>query len=282
VKVALSGDGGDEAFGGYARYAHDLREAALRAWLPRALRRSVLQPLARVWPKADWLPRGLRLKTALTNLGLDNADAYANTLTMCRLPLRRRLLHGDVRAALNGHRPEQRVVNGYGAAVNDPLRGMISADVEMLLPDDFLTKVDRASMSVGLEVRPPLVDHELLELAARMPSELKVRGGETKWLFKRVCRKFLPPEVVDRPKQGFDVPVDDWLRGPLREQFHAFVLNANSPAAAYIDQRVAAELYESHRRRTSRQGTLLWALLVLGCWSARYLKQEAVAPTAAR
>lgn len=270
VKVVLSGDGGDEAFGGYARYAHDLREANLRSRLPASLRKRVLGPLSKFWPKADWLPRPLRLKTALANLSLNDAEAYANTISMCRQPLRRNLLHGDVRGRLNGHTPEMRIVRGFGDIDCDPLRGMIAADVDMLLPDDFLTKVDRASMAVGLEVRPPLVDHEFLELTARMPSSLKVRGGETKWLFKQICDGWLPADVVRRPKQGFDIPVDDWLRGPLREQFHESVLNANAPVASYIDQDVAAELYEAHRRRTARHGNLLWALMVLGRWMSRY------------
>jgi len=270
VKVVLSGDGGDEAFGGYARYAHDLREAAWRARMPAALRRGVLGPLSRLWPKADWLPRGLRLKTALANLSLDDAEAYANTLAICRPPLRRRLMHGDVRAQLNGHRPEGRIARAFGAASGDPLRGMISADVDVLLPDDFLTKVDRASMAVGLEVRPPLVDHEFLELAARAPSAIKVRNGETKWLFKQICDGWLPPEVVRRPKQGFDLPVDQWLRGPLGEQFREGVLNPRSALASYIDQRAARRLYDAHCRRTGRHGAVLWALLVLGAWMPRY------------
>src|SRR5262249_24198657 len=126
VKVALSGDGGDEAFGGYARYAHDLQEAALRRALPAWFRRLALGPLGRVWPKADWLPRPLRAKTPLTNLSLDDGAAYANTLTICRMPLRRRLLSGDVRGQLNGHRPEAIVRSAHAEApVGDALGGMI-------------------------------------------------------------------------------------------------------------------------------------------------------------
>jgi asparagine synthase (glutamine-hydrolysing) len=274
VKVVLSGDGGDEAFGGYARYAHDLKEASVRAWLPGAVRRGLLGPLSRAWPKADWLPRPLRIKTALTNLSLDAAAAYANTLSINRQPLRRSLLHSDVLDGLNGHRPEHRVINIFGRHAGDPLRRMISADIEMLLPDDFLTKVDRASMAVGLEVRPPLVDHEFMEFAARIPSSLKIRNGETKWLFKQICNGWLPDAVVHRPKQGFDIPVDDWLRGPLRDIFEANVLTPTASVAALIDQKCVRKLYEGHLRRIGRYGNILWALLVLGAWSEEYLHDQ--------
>jgi asparagine synthase (glutamine-hydrolysing) len=271
VKVALSGDGGDEAFGGYTRYAHDLREAAARSRLPIVVRRRLLGPLSRVFPKLDWLPRRMRLKTVLTNLSLAPAQAYANTISICRRPLRRELLHGDVRLQLDGHLPEARIVEGFGPSDDDPLGGMISADVDMLLPDDFLTKVDRASMSVGLEVRPPLVDHEFLELTAQVPSSLKVRNGETKWLFKQICSGWLPNEVVHRPKQGFDIPVDDWLRGPLRDMFEAHVLSPAAQLSQLIDAKRAASVYDKHRRRTGHYGNILWSLLVLGAWADRYL-----------
>lgn len=271
VKVVLSGDGGDEAFGGYARYAHDLQEARLRALLPAKIRRALLGRLSRAWPKADWLPRRLRLKTALTNLSLDGAEAYANTISTCRLPLRRALLSAEVRNQLNGRCPTDQVAAAYRSGPGDPLAGMITADVNMLLPDDFLTKVDRATMAIGLESRPPLVDHEFLELTARIPSSFKVRGGETKWIFKQMCDGWLPDGVVHRRKQGFDIPVDDWLRGPLREAFESNVLSGSSLVGELIDQPLARQLYENHLARRSRNGNILWSLLVLGAWSNRYL-----------
>ncbi len=277
VKVVISGDGGDEAFGGYARYAHDLREAALRRRLPGWLRRGLLGPLARLWPKADWLPRPLRLKTAMTNLSLGAADAYANTLAVCRRPLRHWLLNPDLAAALAGYRPEEAVIAPFGTAPRgDALAGMIAADVGTLLPDDFLVKVDRASMSVGLEVRPPLVDHELLEFAAAIPSELKVRGGCTKWLFKKAFEHQLPEGLSWRTKQGFDVPVDAWLRGPLREVFEESVLRSGARIEPLVERSTAARLYRDHRRGIGRHGPVLWSLLVLARWAEAFLGGEGV------
>jgi asparagine synthase (glutamine-hydrolysing) len=272
VKVVLSGDGGDEAFGGYARYAHDLKEAALRRCLPAWFRRLALGPLAQVWPKADWMPRPLRAKTLLTNLSLDAGAAYANTLTMCRPPLRRQLLAAHVQAQLNGHQPERLIRQYHSTApAQDPLGGMIAADVGTILPDDFLVKVDRASMAHGLEARPPLLDHELLELAAQIPSEWKVRKGQTKWIFKQVCRRELPAGVIDRPKHGFEMPIDAWLRGPLRAMFESVVLGSQTRVVDLVDQATARKLYRAHQRGTGRHGAVLWSLLVLARWAERYL-----------
>lgn len=275
VKVALSGDGGDELFGGYARYPHDLNEARMRRALPGWFRRRALSPLASAWPATDRLPRPLRAKTRLTNLALDAADAYANTMMVCRPPLRRRLLHADVAATLNGHSAEHLVRNAYAAsAPDDPLGGMIAADMATVLPDDFLVKVDRASMAHGLEVRPPFLDHELLELAARMPSNCKVRHGETKWILKRICRGRLPDRTINRPKQGFDIPLDAWLRGPLRDIFESTVLSPRSSLAAMVDLNMAKMLHEQHCAGSSRHGKTLWGLLVLANWSERYLASQ--------
>jgi asparagine synthase (glutamine-hydrolysing) len=281
VKVVLSGDGGDEAFGGYARYAHDLREDAVRRRLPGSLRRRLLGPLGRIWPKADWLPRPLRAKTTLTNLAVDAASAYANTLAQCRPPLRRQLLAPDVARSLNGHRPEDLVRAGFsGGPPGDVLAGMLSADVETTLPDDFLVKVDRASMANGLEVRPPLLDHELLELAARIPSRWKVHHGETKWILKQTFRSALPAEILSRPKHGFEVPIDAWLRGPLRPMFEDCVLGSTSGAVgAFLNVKAIRGLYRSHNRGTGRYGAVLWSALVLARWADRYRKPDgATAP----
>jgi asparagine synthase (glutamine-hydrolysing) len=272
VKVVLSGDGGDEAFGGYGRYSHDLLEAAWRDALPSWFRRGVLGPLAAIWPKADWLPQRLRAKTLLTNLSLDAEAAYANTLSLCRPPLRRQLLAPDVVAELGGHEAEKIIKTHYlDAPHHDPLGGMISADIATLLPDDFLVKVDRASMAHGLEVRPPLLDHELLELAARIPSKWKVRHGITKWIFKKTYEPFLPADVVWRPKHGFEVPVDAWLRGPLRDMFEATVLGSGAKVGRFLNQAKVREIFQSHGTGTSRHGNVLWSLLFLVRWADRYL-----------
>jgi asparagine synthase (glutamine-hydrolysing) len=273
VKVVLSGDGGDEAFGGYARYAHDLWEATLRRRLPGWLRQVIVGPAARIWPTADWLPRPLRGKSLLTNLALDEAAAYANTISTCRRPLRRQLLSNDLLWQLNGHQPERLIADAYQYGA-DPLSGMIAADAASLLPDDYLVKVDRASMAFGLEVRPPLLDRELLELTARIPSRFKIYRGETKWIFKQACGDLLPPSLLTRKKQGFEAPVDVWLRGPLRELFHDVVLSGSGPASSWLNLQTVRNLVEQHQSGRRRHGQTLWSLIVLARWSELFMRDE--------
>ena len=278
VKVVVSGDGGDEAFGGYSRYAHDLMESRVRSVLPSFVRSTMLPGLAGCWPKSDWLPRVLRAKNTLHNLSLTPAEAYANTLSLARLPIRRRILSDDVVRRLEGYRPERHVLGHYPSSHNsDALANMLRADIGMMLPDDFLTKVDRASMSCGLEVRPPLVDHELLELTARMPSSLKIRGSETKWIFKDIYRDRLPRDITKRSKRGFEIPIDSWLRGPLRDVFEDTVFSSNSQAGDYLDRKEVKRLYRDHRSHISRHGNTLWAILVFAKWAETYIPQATTA-----
>jgi asparagine synthase (glutamine-hydrolysing) len=181
-------------------------------------------------------------------------------------------LAADVAAALDGHRPEYSIAAHYAAGPpGDPLGCMITADVNTLLPDDFLTKVDRASMAFGLEVRPPLVDHELLELAGRIPSTLKIHQGQTKWLLKKTYEDDLPNGLAWRKKHGFDLPIDPWLRGPLREVFEADVLGPNAAVRELVDRPAAERMYRRHVAGLGRHGNVLWSLLILAHWAERYL-----------
>ena len=278
VKVALSGDGGDEAFGGYSRYAGDAREAALRRLVPAAVQRLALAPAARRWPQADWLPRPLRAKNLLTNLSLEPGPAYANTLAMCRLPLRRQLLAPDVVSALNGSDPDRAIADSYRAAAHDgPVAAMIAADIAVRLPDDYLVKLDRTSMACGLEVRPPFLDHELLELTARIPPAFKVRRGVTKWILKQSYGARLPAAIANRPKQGFEIPIHSWFRGPLRPMFESMVLDTGSPVAGLLNQRTVRQVFDAHLSGRARNGHVLWTLLMLSRWSDRYLGRGVVA-----
>jgi asparagine synthase (glutamine-hydrolysing) len=126
-------------------------------------------------------------------------------------------------------------------------------------------------MACGLEVRPPLLDHELLELAARIPSDLKVRRGETKWIFKQAYRETLGDELIYRKKHGFDMPIDAWLRGPLRDMFESAVLEPQTRVAGLVHQETVRKIYRAHLSGIGRHGGVLWSLLVLARWAERYL-----------
>ncbi|MBL8187822.1 MAG: asparagine synthase (glutamine-hydrolyzing), partial [Acidobacteria bacterium] len=180
VTVALSGDGGDENFVGYRRYAFDALENRVRAIAPVP---SLFAALAAMYPKADWLPQPLRAKATLRNLSLDPARAYFSSVYGAAASVRDALLGGDVRTQLGDYDPFQVFAEHYNKPLtDDPIVRAQYADIKLYLPDDILTKVDRASMAVSLEVRCPLLDHRLMELAARIPSSLKLKGREGKYI----------------------------------------------------------------------------------------------------
>jgi asparagine synthase (glutamine-hydrolysing) len=279
VKVALSGDGGDEAFGGYPRYVHDDREDRVRRRLPDWLR-TALGYAGRAWPPAEAWPKPLRLKTALTNLSLPAAAAYANTLTLCRQPLRHRLVRPEFVRAVRGrgHLPAEAVRAAFAAG--EPagcLAGMMSADLSVVVPDDYLVKVDRASMYFGLEVRPPLLDHRLLEFAAGLPADWRVRGGRTKWGFRRAMAGRLAPDLLSRRKTGFVIPVDEWLRPgmPLHALLADVLASPSAPLDRFVDRRVGRKVFADHSAGRGGHGRLLWAILVLARWADRYLRPGA-------
>jgi asparagine synthase (glutamine-hydrolysing) len=275
--VVLSGDGGDEAFGGYPRYAGDLREHRIRQLMPAGIRSGLVAPIAARWPEMQWLPRPFRAKTLLTNVALPAARGYANTLAVCRVARRRRLLAPDVRRSLNGYEAESVVAAAYdSAAARDPVAAMIAADISIRLPDDYLVKVDRASMAHGLEVRPPFLDHELLELTATMPSRFKVRRGETKRLLKNAFRPMLPASVLDRPKHGFAVPLDAWFRGPLRAVLQEEAFDRSGAFGDLVAVDYAKRLLREHVGGAANHGSTLWALLVFAKWADRYLRPHPI------
>jgi len=267
VKVVLSGDGGDEAFGGYTRYQQDLDESQWRRRIPRPLR-PLLGRIAAAYPALPWAPRPFRAKNLLLNLSLSPADAYANTLAICRDPWRSRLT-APLAEQLAGRRPESQFSGLYTA--NDPLAAMIGVDLKRHLPDDYLVKVDRASMAFGVEVRPPFVDHELLELTWQMPSTLKIGKGSTKVALRRAFSAHLTTEVAGRPKTGFELPIDAGMRGAWGDRLDDALADRNSKFAEHFDPTAARKLLRQHRCGYGRFGAVLWSLLVFDAWCRRYL-----------
>ncbi len=263
VTVALSGDGGDESFGGYRRYREHLREERLRAALPASLRRPLFGLLGRVYPKADWAPRVLRAKTTFEGLARTPVEAYFHAVSILRAPMRARLFSPAFRRALAGYDARE-VFDRHAAraGTDDPLALIQYLDLKTYLVGDINTKVDRASMAHSLEVREPLMDHELVEWLATLPSDLKIRGAEGKFLLKQAMTPHLPHDILYRPKMGFAVPLARWFRGPLRERVREAVLGPRLAATGWFEAAYLRHLVDAHQSGACDYSASLWSLLM--------------------
>jgi asparagine synthase (glutamine-hydrolysing) len=262
VTVALSGDGGDEGFGGYRRYLFDVRENRTRNLLPRGLWRL----FGAVYPKADWLPRWLRGKRTLQNLGRDPAEAYARSVS-AHLPeeVFAVLRQEHHTAAGDPHAP---LLAAYARSdARSPLHRAVATDLATWLPGDILVKADRASMAVALEVRCPFLDHRLLEHAATIPPAWHFAGGRTKSFLRTTLAGRLLPAALERKKQGFSVPLRAWFQGPLGAAVEDAI--GDSLLQQWLRPEVVRTLLQRHRQGVGDHAEMLWAVLVL----ARFLRR---------
>lgn len=264
VTVALSGDGADEAFAGYRRHVFHAAEERARGALPLSLRRAVFGPLATLYPKADWAPRPLRAKTTFQSLALSGEEAYARALGVMSPELRGRVFSPAMKRELGGYRAEQPLIDLMrNAPAHSGLDRAQYADLKFWLPGDILTKVDRTSMAVSLEAREPLLDHHLVELAARLPETRRVSGGQGKLALKQAMEGTLPRQILYRPKQGFVLPIAQWFRSELKEAARAAARSERLLDTGWFDAAALSQLAEDHiagRRDHARE---LWQLLML-------------------
>jgi asparagine synthase (glutamine-hydrolysing) len=267
VTVALSGDGGDESWAGYDfRYVPHRLEATARRLLPGPLAPAIGW-LGRRWPRSPRLPRILRAGTLLENLGRDPAAAYYADLAF--------LKPAETRALLGRPATRDPLDSPIYDAVTAPYRRCPSADavqraeyadLKVYMPNDPLVKVDRMSMAHSLEVRCPLLDHRLVELAFRIPAGRKQHWRESKRLLRALARRRLPEALAHLPKRGFDVPIGAWLRGPFAEAFERDVLRPGAAVAGLIDQSNLRKTFEAHRLGERNGAFPLWATWVLERW----------------
>ena len=277
VTVALTGDGGDEAFGGYGfRYIPHALECRARSWMPRG-GAALARWLGVHWPRSPRLPRILRLGTIWDNLSVDAASAYAADLCMLSPVDARGLLGGPGLRDSRDSEAYAIVTDPYRRCpADDPLLRAQYADLKVYLPNDVLVKVDRMSMANSLEIRSPLLDRKVVELAFAIPSSRKMPRLRPKHLLKEIASRRLPSHVVALPKHGFTAPVSRWILDERTGAFHEDVLSPAARVWSVLDRRRVGAMYEAHRRGTADHSYGLWAVWMLERWMRVGLPRQRV------
>jgi asparagine synthase (glutamine-hydrolysing) len=265
VKVILQGDGGDEIFAGYRRY-NVLSIERLWHWLAW-----IASLLGSMCPRAPAYYRYMRFLQAMRHPDL----AMRMALLLTEEPLDNpptRVLTKEMRESLNGYDPFARYRECYTQFSHlDPVQRMLYTDCSILLPDIFLEKVDKATMAHGIEVRVPLLDTDLVRYIIGLPSSLKIRRGQKKWLLRRAMRGIVPDAILDGEKTGFGVPYAWWLREPLRDYMKAVLLDATTLGWGIFDQQALERCMDEHITQRRNNGFLLYKLLNLALWYRVYL-----------
>jgi asparagine synthase (glutamine-hydrolysing) len=264
----LSGDGGDELFAGYSRYAIAQSMSAKLGRVPQPLKAAAARSIT-LLPVSAWdvlhnassqLPTGDRMHK-LANVLTSDADAlYRQLLTHWHDPSSLVLGAGTYRDPLISQDADRLTPDG--------VERMQYIDAVTYLPDDILVKVDRASMAVALEARVPLLDHRVVEFAWRLPMHLKVRDGQAKWLLRRVLDRYVPRSLVERPKMGFGVPIDSWLRGPLRDWAEDLLSESRLRGEGYLNPEPIRTKWKEHLAGTRNWQYALWNVLMFQAWLA--------------
>jgi len=265
VTVTLSGDGGDELFGGYDRYLEDPRVAAIDRYAPAGIRHVAGLVSSR-------LPHGAKGKRFLRHIAANERGRYLDAVGFFNAVDKSGLYSDGLRARLSGDDPERRVLKIFDRYAALPWASqMMRFDIETYLPDDILTKVDRTSMAHSIESRVPLLDNEVIDFALTLPSALKIREGRRKHVLKEVAAQYLPAGLIDRRKQGFAVPLDVWFRGSLRELFSDTLLSPRALQRGYFEPAFIRRLVQEHVNGVRDHALRLWQLVVFERWHQQYV-----------
>jgi len=263
VTVALSGDGGDENFAGYRRHRWHMNEEMIRGRLPGFIREPVFGMLGRYYPKMDWAPKVFRARSTFQALARNSVDAYMHSMSIVYDDLRKPLFSKSFRKRLDGyHASEVFHYHLDRAPTEHPLSLIQYLDTKTYLPGDILTKVDRASMAHSLEVRVPILDHEFVEWVSGLSPNIKLKGREGKYIFKKALEPHVPGDVLYRPKMGFAVPLSSWFRGPLRERVRKALLSEQLAETRIFDMDFIKRLVDEHQSGLREHSAILWSLLM--------------------
>ncbi|MES2221514.1 MAG: asparagine synthase (glutamine-hydrolyzing) [Acidobacteriota bacterium] len=275
VTVSLSGDGGDELFCGYNRYRMTAMSWRLLHTVPMPLRRAIQKWLTGVSPLAlnnlvevmeNWLPRSLRMMSLGDKLQKSAAAVTSSSADALYLSLVSQWQDPES-LVLGGHEPPTRLTqNAFPLGGLDVLQSMMALDLLTYLPADILVKIDRAAMRVSLETRIPFLDHRLIAFAWRLPMSMKLRDGQSKWVLRQVLSKHVPRQLIDRPKMGFAVPIDSWLRGPLRAWAEDLLDERMLRHQGYLDPAIVQKKWREHLRGSRNWQDQLWCVLMFQAW----------------
>lgn len=243
----------------------------MKARLPSPLRSAIFGPLARLYPRAAWAPRPLRFKATFESMATDRSNGYFRAVTVLPHAMRQQLFSPDLHNDLAGYDPVS-VIRDFAAEADDddPLRVAQYVDMKTWLSGRMLVKVDRAAMANSLEVRPPLLDPSLVQWGMGLPNRLKVHGFEGKWILKRALEPLLPRELLYRTKQGFSMPLADWLRGGLDERMAMLSDPAgNLRTSGLFNTPYIERLADDHRSGRADNTQVLWALIMFDAFLSK-------------
>ena len=240
--------------------------------LPSKLRSLLFGSLGAAWPQTARLPKPLRLKTIFENLAVSDAEAFYHDLIWLRSDIREQLYSADFKASLNGFTPLEFVYPLYAESdATNPLARAQFTDINLFMTDDVLVKVDRMSMAHSLEVRSPLLDHRVLEYAAKLPVALKLNAKRGKLILRALAARRLPEEIRRKPKQGFSIPAAAWLRQELRGVAEEVIFDRQLQVADYLQESKIKQLWREHQSKSMDHSVLLWGLMMLGLWEKTHL-----------